>query len=546
MSGGRVAVLSAHTSPLDLPGTTKAGGMNVYVRELSRQMAEAGWTAEIFTRRTDPSQPDMVPLDEGLQVVHVDAGPAEPLAPADAAAHVAAFAAGADAAAGAHGWSYDLAHSHYWVAGLAGIELARRWGVPHASTFHTLGEVKNRHRLSGAAEAPEPAGRIAAERRVAACADLLISATAEERDFLAEFYGADAARTRVVAGGVDASRFHAGGRATARERVRRALPALDAAEGDGPVILFAGRLEPMKGADLLIEAFGMLDSALGARLWIVGGGARDAAERNRLEQIARASGAADRVVFQGAVPHEALADVYRAADICAVPSTSESFGMGRGGGDGVRHAGGGDRRGRAARDGAARRDGLARVAADGRRVRAAAARAGGGSGAAGAVRVGRRGGDAALRMAAGGAGDGRGIRRAAARGGAAGAMPRGGRGAGGSDRIVSGNAEPRRALIVMAHPDDIEFTCGGTAAKLSDEGWEVAFCLVTSGDKGTKDEEIPASELAALREAEQEGAARELGVSRCIFLRVPDGFVEDGPELRGRLVEVVREVRPSC
>lgn len=327
MSGGRVAVLSAHTSPLDLPGTTKAGGMNVYVRELSRQMAEAGWTAEIFTRRTDPSQPDMVPLDEGLQVVHVDAGPAEPLAPADAAAHVAAFAAGVDAAAGAHGWSYDLAHSHYWVAGLAGIELARRWGVPHASTFHTLGEVKNRHRLSGAAEAPEPAGRIAAERRVAACADLLISATAEERDFLAEFYGADAARTRVVAGGVDASRFHAGGRATARERVRRALPALDAAKGDGPVILFAGRLEPMKGADLLIEAFGMLDSALGARLWIVGGGARDAAERNRLEQIARASGAADRVVFQGAVPHEALADVYRAADICAVPSTSESFGM---------------------------------------------------------------------------------------------------------------------------------------------------------------------------------------------------------------------------
>ena len=110
---------------------------------------------------------------------------------------------------------------------------------------------------------------------------------------------------------------------------------------------------------------------------------------------------------------------------------------------------------------------------------------------------------------------------------------------------MSGNTEPRRALIVMAHPDDIEFTCGGTAAKLSDEGWEVAFCLVTSGDKGAKDEEIPASELAALREAEQEGAARELGVSRCIFLRVPDGFVEDGPELRGRLVEVVREVRPE-
>lgn len=327
MSGGRAAVLSAHTSPLDLPGTTKAGGMNVYVRELSRQMAEAGWTADIFTRRADPSQPETAPLGEGLRVVHVDAGPAAPLAPADAGAHAAEFAAGAEAAARSRGWSYDLVHSHYWVAGLAGIELARRWGVPHASTFHTLGEVKNRHRLAGAADGIEPAGRIAAERRVAACADLLISATAEERDFLAEFYGADASRTRVVAGGVDASRFHAGGRASARRRVRAALPALDAREGNGPIIMFAGRLEPMKGADLLLEAFGMLDASLDARLWIVGGGERDAPERERLERIARASGAGERVLFQGAVPHAALADVYRAADICAVPSTSESFGM---------------------------------------------------------------------------------------------------------------------------------------------------------------------------------------------------------------------------
>ena len=107
------------------------------------------------------------------------------------------------------------------------------------------------------------------------------------------------------------------------------------------------------------------------------------------------------------------------------------------------------------------------------------------------------------------------------------------------------SAPKRIALVVMAHPDDIEFTCGGTAAKLADDGWEVVFCLVTSGDKGTKDEAISASELAALREAEQEGAARELGVARCIFLRIPDGFVEDSPELRGALVRVIREVQPE-
>ena len=105
--------------------------------------------------------------------------------------------------------------------------------------------------------------------------------------------------------------------------------------------------------------------------------------------------------------------------------------------------------------------------------------------------------------------------------------------------------EPRRALVVMAHPDDIEFTCGGTVASLADDGWDVTFCLVTSGDKGSKDPNLPPADLAALREAEQEAAAAQLGVHRCIFLRWPDGFVEDGPELRAALVRVVRETRPE-
>ena len=103
----------------------------------------------------------------------------------------------------------------------------------------------------------------------------------------------------------------------------------------------------------------------------------------------------------------------------------------------------------------------------------------------------------------------------------------------------------RRALVVMAHPDDIEFTCGGTVAQLSDEGWEVTFCLVTSGDKGTKDPMLGPADLGALREAEQEAAAAELGIHRCIFLRVPDGHVEDGSEFRGLIVRVLREVRPE-
>ena len=106
-------------------------------------------------------------------------------------------------------------------------------------------------------------------------------------------------------------------------------------------------------------------------------------------------------------------------------------------------------------------------------------------------------------------------------------------------------AEARRALVVMAHPDDIEFTCGGTVANLSDDGWDVTFCLVTSGDKGTKDPMLGPADLGALREAEQEAAAAELGVKRCIFLRVPDGHVEDGSEFRGQMVQVLRDVRPE-
>ena len=325
MSGGRVAVISAHTSPLDLPGTTKAGGMNVYLAELSRQMAELGWEADIYTRRTDPAQPDAAPLGDGVQVVRVDVGPPAPLPPMEVAAHVDELASAIERTAADRGRRYDLVHSHYWAAALAGIKLARRLQLPHAATFHTLGEIKNRHGPPRPPEQMEPPLRIAGERRAAVCADLLICATGEERDFVAGFYGADADRIRIIAGGFDAARFHPGGRADSRARLALAEPELDAARG--PTILFVGRLDPMKGADLLLEAFGMLPPALDARLWVVGGDERDADERARLRAIARAAGVSDRVVFHGAALHETLPDVYRAADICAVPSTTESFGM---------------------------------------------------------------------------------------------------------------------------------------------------------------------------------------------------------------------------
>ena len=322
----RLAVISTHTSPLARPGTTKAGGMNVYVAELAKQLAARERIVDIYTRRDSPDLPDVVEIAPGAQVVHVDVGPPTPLPPIEVAAHIDAFTARADQIARERGWSYELLHSHYWVSGLSGISLAQRWGCPHAATFHTLGEIKNRH-YRGAGH-PEPALRIAGEDHVASCADLLIPWTAHERDFLIDFYKADPARIRIVPGGVDLERFQPGDRGAARETVRRTMP--DLVVDDAPAILFVGRLEPLKGVDLLVEALAQLDPPGGRpppRLWIVGGDARDEPERARLRAIAAAAGVADRVSMQHAAPHQLLPDLHRAANVCAMPSAYESFGL---------------------------------------------------------------------------------------------------------------------------------------------------------------------------------------------------------------------------
>lgn len=324
----RLAVISTHTSPLAHPGTTKAGGMNVYVAELANQLAARERIIDIYTRRDHPGLPDLIPLAPGAQVVHVDAGPSEPLSPIEVAAHIDAFTDRADQIARARGWRYELLHSHYWVSGLSGISLARRWGCPHAVMFHTLGEIKNRHyRAPGLGAAhTEPALRIAGEHHVAACSDLLIPWTAHERDFLIDFYQADPGRIRTVPGGVDLERFRPGEREAARARIRRELPGLNIAAA--PAILFVGRLEPLKGVDLLIEALARLGRGRAApQLWIVGGDHRDRAERERLRTIAEAAGIADQVSFQDAAPRDLLPDLHRAADVCAMPSAYESFGL---------------------------------------------------------------------------------------------------------------------------------------------------------------------------------------------------------------------------
>ena len=314
----RLAVISTHTSPLARAGTTKAGGMNVYVADLSRQLAAVGWEVDIFTRRDRIDAPDVEELAPGARLFHVDAGPPVVLPPIEIAAHVSEFTSGVERIAARTG-PYDLIHSHYWVSGLSGIELSRRWRCPHAVMFHTLGAVKELFQQA------EPPFRVAGERRVAACSDRIIAATSHERAFLIGQYGADAARVSVVPCGIDLQAFHPAGVEQSRQRMATDLPQLGV--DDGPGILFVGRLEQAKGADLLVRALPMIESQPTVSLWVVGGDERDEPERARLRALAADCGVEGRVRFASAVGRRQLPDLYRAAAVCAVPSAYESFGL---------------------------------------------------------------------------------------------------------------------------------------------------------------------------------------------------------------------------
>ena len=279
----RLAFLSTHSSPLAMPGTTKAGGMNVYIDALTRRLGRSGRRVDIFTRRDDPALPTVVPLDRNVRVVNISAGPPAPLPPLDVYAVEAEFRAGVqafvaqDAEPAGHGAPYDLIHSHYWVSAITGMALADDWRRPHVAMFHTLGEVKNRARRAER----EPALRIDAERGIVARADRVICATPHEKSFLVQIYGAHADCVSVVPGGVDVDRFRPADPPHDRAQARRALglPA-------EPTALFVGRLERLKGVDILVRAAALADVEPPLHLVIVGGDAADAPERARLRALA--------------------------------------------------------------------------------------------------------------------------------------------------------------------------------------------------------------------------------------------------------------------
>jgi D-inositol-3-phosphate glycosyltransferase len=312
----RIALLSYHTSPLAPLGGRDTGGMNVYVRELARELAERGHAVDVFTRRASADVPDIEAMPGGARLVRIDAGPPQSLAKARLADHVDAFAEGVAALAGAAGATYDVIHSHYWLSGLAGEQLKALWGAPHVTMFHTLGGVKNTARLSE----HEPDSRLDGERAVAAAADRVVCTSHEEQQTLLRQYAVAPERIDLVPCGVNLDLFRPMGRSEARKQL--------GIGDDERILLFVGRVEPLKGIDILLGAAARLDGDGDCFVMVVGGDASaPQGELAHLQGLASELGIAERVSFLGAVDHEQLPLYYNAADVCVVPSFYESFGL---------------------------------------------------------------------------------------------------------------------------------------------------------------------------------------------------------------------------
>lgn len=320
----RIAVLSVHTSPLEQPGTGDAGGMNVYIAQTCTLLAEAGIESEIFTRATSSETPPVAELAPGVLVRSIIAGPFEGLAKQDLPGQLCAVTSGVMRAEAARpeGW-FDLIHSHYWLSGQVGWLASERWGVPLIHSMHTMAKVKNAELAEG--DTPEPPIRLIGEEQVVAAADRLVANTADEAHQLIDLYGAQPDRVDVVHPGVDLDIFHPGSRLQARAEL--------GIDRDAILLLFVGRIQPLKAPDVLLHAaadFIRRFPDLRHRLQVVicGGPSGSGCERpTALIDLAQELGIADRVLFEPPGPRTRLADWYRAADVCVVPSHSESFGL---------------------------------------------------------------------------------------------------------------------------------------------------------------------------------------------------------------------------
>ncbi|QWC86907.1 D-inositol-3-phosphate glycosyltransferase [Nocardioidaceae bacterium] len=320
----RVAMVSLHTSPLEQPGTGDAGGMNVYVLELAKRLAQADVEVDIFTRATSSDLPAAERAAPGVTVRHLVAGPYEGLTKSELPAQLCAFSRELLRAEAVRppGW-YDVVHSHYWLSGQVGTLARDRWGVPLVHAMHTMAKVKNEALAEG--DTPEPWSRVIGEEQVVRAADVLVANTDAEAKQLIDLYDADPGRVETVHPGVDLLRFRPRPAEQARARLGLAQDAI--------VLLFVGRIQPLKGPDVLLRAAARLlerRPELRDRLVIpvVGGASGTSLEHpRRLRELAVSLGISDLVCFEPPAGRLELVDWYAAATLVCVPSYNESFGL---------------------------------------------------------------------------------------------------------------------------------------------------------------------------------------------------------------------------
>jgi D-inositol-3-phosphate glycosyltransferase len=310
----RIAMLSVHSCPTRRLGGKDTGGMSVYIRELARELGRRGHWVDIYTRAHDPADDQIVELGESARLIHLEAGGVQDIHKLVVYSYLADLLCELESFTDRNGLQYDLIHSHYWLSGWLGRCVQRSWDVPHITMFHTLGAVKN---VIGMGE-DEPELRIWAEKELAKDCHRIIAATEGEKEDLIRYCDASPETISVIPCGVNLDLFQP----VDKEVARRQL----GFDGDR-IILFVGRIDPLKGIDRLLMAMTYLERRQGVRLVIVGGDDDSEAELERLRRLTRKLHIQDSVTFAGPVGQEELPSYYSAAQVCVIPSYHETFGL---------------------------------------------------------------------------------------------------------------------------------------------------------------------------------------------------------------------------
>ena len=310
----RIAMLSVHSCPVGQLGTKDTGGMSVYIRELARELGKLGHKVDLFTRVHDPHDPLIESLARNVRLIHFKVGGDESINKLDLYPLLPDFVSSLDEFRKRHRIKYDLIFSHYWLSGIVGQEIGKRWNVPNIMMFHTLGAIKN----SLGVGYEEPDLRIKTETELARSCQRIITATENEKTALVNGYDVSADKVVVIPCGVNLKTFRPFDRVLAREKVGL---------GQEKIVLFVGRIEPLKGIDRLFRSFANIPNKDVTRLVIIGGDSESEPELRQLRQLSNNLGIADAVSFIGTVKHELMPYYYNAADVCVVSSHYESFGL---------------------------------------------------------------------------------------------------------------------------------------------------------------------------------------------------------------------------